>query len=189
VSEVLFEDTFNVQANDWSTLENDYSRRGYRNGEYVMEVTDGQWLIWTTPDMDTVSDVRVAVTINAADAGDATFGVVCNFVDNEAFYYIGFGADGYYALVRTEGEDDIFLNTDENLWVHSDQITEFNDSYELEVECGGDGALRLIVDGVTIDEVVDDTYTEGSVGFFVQSFEQLPVAVGFDDLVITTLTE
>jgi hypothetical protein len=37
--------------------------------------------------------------------------------------------------------------------------------------------------------VQDDTYTEGTVGFFVRSFEDLPVEVGFDNLSVTELED
>jgi hypothetical protein len=73
------------------------------------------------------------------------------------------------------------------LWVKSEAIAEFEETYELEAECHGDGTLRLLVDGVLIAEAQDDTYNEGTVGLFIQSFEKLPVEVTFDDLVVTAL--
>jgi hypothetical protein len=189
VSAIVFEDDFESEANDWPVSETDETRRSYDDGEYLLEILDGQWLIWSIPDMDPVSDVNLAVTVNNVGGEDATFGVVCNFEDNDNFYYLGFGADGYYAIVRVEDGEDVFLTDDENLWVKSEAIAEFETSYELEADCAADGTLRLIVDGKPIAEAQDDTFTEGSVGLFAQSFEVLPVAVAFDDLIVTELEE
>jgi hypothetical protein len=189
VPSALFEDDFETEANDWSTAEDDTSRRSFRDGEYVMEVLDGAWIIWSTPDMDEVSHVNVAVTVTNYGGEDATFGVICNFQGNDAFYYLGFGEDGYYAIVRVDGDEDTVLTSEENLWEKSEAIAEFEGTYELDADCADDGTLRLKVDGVTIAEVQDDTYTEGTVGFFVRSFEDLPVEVGFDNLSVTELED
>ncbi len=186
---VLLEDDFETDANDWPELENDTSRREYRDGQYVLEILDGQWIIWSTPDMDEVSDVNISVTVTNLGGDDATFGLICNYQGNDAFYYLGFGEDGYYAIVRVEGDEDVFLTSDENLWVKSEAIAEFEETYLLEAECAADGSLRLIVDGKTIAEAQDDAFTEGQVGVFAQSFEKLPVEVAFDDLAITALEE
>ena len=184
---VVFEDDFETNDHDWATGEDETTRRDYRDGEYVLEILDGQWIIWSTPNMSDVSHINTAVTVTNLGGDDATFGLICNYQANDAFYYLGFGEDGYYAIVRVEGDEDIFLTSDENLWIKSEAIAEFEETYELEADCAADGTLRLIVDGKLIDEVQDDAYTEGRIGVFAQSFEDLPVEVTFDDMVVTGL--
>jgi hypothetical protein len=45
------------------------------------------------------------------------------------------------------------------------------------------------VDGILIAEAQDnDPYGPGSLGLFVQSFDNVPVEVAFDDLIVTQLT-
>jgi hypothetical protein len=184
---VLFSDDFSDPDSGWGDGENETALREYRDGQYVIEIFETGWFIWVNPDAGSLFDTRTTVTItNAGDALDPTFGVICNYQDDGAFHYMGIGPDGYYAIVRTEGEDDIFLTSDENLWIQSDDIEINADSYTLEAICAGDGTLTLIVNGVEIDSVQDDTYTEGDIGLFALSFEQSPVEVHFDDLTVVS---
>ena len=184
---VLFEDDFSDPDSGWGDGENETALREYRDGEYVIEVYETGWFIWVNPEAGSLSNTHTTVTItNPGEALDPTFGVICNYVDDSAFYYMGIGPDGYYAIVRAEGEDDIFLTSDEDLWVQSDHIEVNAESYTLEAICASDGTLALVVNGVEIASVQDDTYTEGDVGLFALSFEQVPVEVHFDDLTVVS---
>jgi hypothetical protein len=180
---VLFKDDFSNSGSGWGEAEDSTALREYRDGEYVFEVYETGWFIWNTPGEDDLSNTHTTVTVtNDGEALDPTFGVICNYVDDGAFYYMGIGPDGYYAIVRVEGEDDVFLTSDENLWVLSEDIEVNADSYTLEAICAEDGTLSLIVDGTEIASAVDDTYREGDIGLFALSFEEVPVEVHFDDL-------
>jgi hypothetical protein len=180
---VLFKDDFSNSNSGWGEAEDDTAKREYRNGEYVFEIYETGWFIWNNPDEKGLSNTHTTVTAtNVGDAEDPTFGVICNYVDDNAFYYMGIGPDGYYAIVKVEGEDDVFLTSDENLWVQSDAIAVNADSYKLEALCAEDGTLTLIVNGTEIASAQDDAYKEGDIGLFALSFEQTPVEVHFDDL-------
>jgi hypothetical protein len=184
--DVLFEDDFSDPDSGWSEDEDDTARREYVDGEYVIEVLDTGWLIWNTAGLDDLANTHTTVTAaNVGDAQDPAFGVICNYIDTDAFYYMGAGPDGYYAIVRAEGDDDIFLTSDADQWEFSDEIEQFAEAYVLEAICAGDGTLTLIVNGVEIASVQDDAYAEGDIGVFVLSFEEAPVEVHFDDLVVT----
>ena len=180
---VLFRDDFSNSNSGWGEAEDETALREYRDGEYVIEIYETGWFIWNTPGEDDLSNTHTTVTItNEGESEDPTFGVICNYQDDGAFYYMGIGPDGYYAIVRVDGEDDVFLTSDENLWIQSDDLEINADSYTLEGTCAEDGTLTLTVNGVEIDSVQDDTYSEGDVGLFALSFEQVPVEVHYDDL-------
>jgi hypothetical protein len=140
--------------------------------------------------MDNLEDVHVSVTVRNTGGNDPAFGVLCSYVNSDAFYFLGFGDDGFYAIARVEGNDFILLTGEQNAWTQSDDIQLFQDSYQLDAECRTDGSLRLSVDGLTIAEAHDnDPHGAGRVGLFVQSFDNVPVEVEFDDLVVTQLAE
>ena len=192
---VIFRDDFESSNSGWSTGSDDTAEVSYADGAYVIQVFDTNWHIWGNPGED-ISDARISVTVrNVGEAQDPTFGVLCNHeVFNEgeddeysSFYYLGFGPDGYYAIVYWDGEEDIFLTSEDSLWQLSEDIALYADEYQLEAECAADGNLRLIVDGVEIASAVDDTATAGDIGLFALSFEETPVEVHFDDLVVTEL--
>jgi hypothetical protein len=148
------------------------------------------WFAWSNPETDDLEDIHLQVTVRNAGGNDPAFGVICSYQNADAFYFLGFGDDGYFGIVRVEGDDFILLTGDQNSWTLSDDIELFQDSYQLEADCRADGSLRLVIDGVTIAEARDSApYGAGGIGFFVQSFDNVPVEVEFDDLVVTQLTE
>ena len=180
---VLFKDDFSNSGSGWGEAEDDTALREYRDGEYVFEVYDTGWFIWNNPGEGDLANTHTTVTVtNVGEALDPTFGVICNYADENAFYYMGIGPDGYYAIVRVDGDDDVFLTSDENLWMQSDDIEINADSYKLEAVCAEDGTLTLIVNDTEIASVNDTTYGQGDIGLFALSFEEVPVEVHFDDL-------
>ena len=186
---VLFTDDFSDPDSGWNAAEDDSALRAYRAGQYVMEIFKTGWLIWDSPGQGGMSNTHTTVTItNAGESVDPTFGLICNYIDEGAFYFLGFGPDGYYGIGRVEADSTTLLTDPEkNLWQLSDDIEINAARYQVEAVCAADGALTLIVNGVEIASVQDDTYTEGDVGVFAQSFEQLPVEVHFDDLTVVQL--
>jgi hypothetical protein len=188
--DVLFEDSFDEDVNGWDVDSDDTSAREFRDGIYSIQVFNTVWFAWANPVTDEFEDIHLQVTVSNAGGNDPAFGVICSYVDADAFYFLGFGDDGYYGIARIEGDDFNLLTGDGESWAQSDDIELFQDSYQLEADCHADGTLRLIVDGVTIAEAQDaDPYGAGGIGLFVQSFDNVPVDVEFDDLVVTAITE
>ena len=187
-AEVLYSDDFESDSSGWTVDADETRALSYKDGAYVFEIFDINWRIWTNAGIDSVGDVRITVTVrNVGAANDASFGVLCNYQDNDGYNYLGFGPDGYYAIASWNGEESTYLTSDEDLWLFSEDITQFADEYLLEAECGADGTLRLIVDGVEIASAADDTYPAGDVGLFAMTFEEIPAEVHFDNLVVTAL--
>ncbi len=180
---VLFKDDFSSSGSGWGDQEDETAKREYRADQYVMEIYETGWFIWNNPDEGGMSNTHATVTVtNEGESQDPTFGLICNYTDENAFYYMGIGPDAYYAIVRVDGEDDVFLTDSDNKWILSEDIDVNADSYKVEAICAADGTLTLIVNGTEIASVQDDTYSEGDVGLFAQSFEEVPVEVHFDDL-------
>ncbi len=186
--EVLFEDNFDEDVNGWDVDSDDTTAREFRDGIYAIQVANTVWFAWSNPVTDDMTDVHMAVTVRNTGGNDPAFGVICGYLNSDAFYFMGFGDDGFYAIARIVGNDFVLLTSDENSWIQSDQIEQFQDSYQLEGSCAADGTLTLVVDGVVIDQVQDsDPYGAGGIGLFVQSFDNVPVEVEFDDLTVTAL--
>ena len=120
--------------------------------------------------------------VNKSGSDEPTFGIMCNYQDDKNYYYAGFGSDGYYAIVRTKDNQDLFLtDAADNQWVQSDTIHKNADSYKLAVQCAN-GEIKLIVDGDEIASVQDDTFTSGQIGLFVLTFDKPEADVRFDNL-------
>lgn len=189
-SRPVFQDDFSRENNDWSTGEDETAKLDYRSGAYVFEIYEGDWLIWGNPRDETYSNVSIDVEArNTGEALDPTFGIICNYADDQNFHFMGIGADGYYAIVRHEGGESTVLTDSDNMWLQSDDIDINAEVYKLTAECSSNGDLRLLVNGDLIAEANDDSLIEGNVGLFAFSFEEAPVEVQFDNLVVNRLAE
>ena len=180
---VLFKDNFSDSGSGWGTGTDDTGSLDYTNGQYVFQVTKDKWFTWGNLADETFSNARIEVeVVNKSGTDEPTFGIMCNYQDEQNYYYAGFGSDGYYAIVRTENNEDSFLtDATDNQWVQSDDIQTNADSYQLGVDCAN-GEIKLIVDGKTIASVQDETYTSGQIGIFVLTFDTAEADVRFDNL-------
>ncbi|MBL8056509.1 MAG: hypothetical protein JNK29_07405, partial [Anaerolineales bacterium] len=96
----------------------------------------------------------------------------------------GVGSDGYYAIIRTEANEDYFLTDASNQqWKTSDVVPLNAEAYRLALVCA-DGELTLYVDDQVVAQVQDETFASGDVGLFLLTFEKPDGEVRFDDLVV-----
>jgi hypothetical protein len=180
---VLFRDDFSSSSSGWGTGVDDTGSLDYEGGEYVFKITREKWFTWGNLADETFENARIEVDVqNQSGHDEPTFGVMCNYQDDQNYYYAGFGSDGYYAIVRTQNNEDLFLtDAADNQWILSDDIATGRDTYNLAVECAN-GEIKLIVDGDTIASVQDDTFTKGQIGLFVLTFDRSDADVRFDNL-------
>jgi len=184
---VLLKDDFSDSSSGWGTGTDSESSLEYQDGKYVVKIEETDLLVWGTQEADDISNVHIAVEAqNVGGAVDPTFGIICNYQDDQNFYYMGIGVDGYYAIAKYESDELTIMTGEDNQWVQSERIELDADSYSVEADCGN-GRLSLYVDGVRIDSVEDQAFSQGQIGLFARSFESTGVEVHFDDLVVTEL--
>lgn len=185
--EVLLAEDFSSAGSWWVGSDEDHAIDAI-DGRYVIDVYSPELLAWGNPELE-LSDTHLSVTVwNEAATTEVGFGVICNYqVDTGEYHYLGVGSDGYYAIGFYDGEATNVLTSADGLWVKSDDIAIGDTVYQVEADCGADGTLRLMVDGVEIATVTDDTYTSGDIGLFVQTWAKVPVNIAFDDLLVTAL--
>jgi hypothetical protein len=183
-TDVLFEDDFADSGGGWDTSSTDEFSVDVSNGQYVVSVVPAEFYLSSVVG-ESLSDVHIETTMrNTGQATDNAFGVICNFQDNDNHYFMGFGSDGFYAIVRAQGGTTQRLTSAEDLWIPSDDIPVNAASYQIGADCA-DGRLALYVNGTLIAEVNDSTFTSGDVGVFVATFEQGNAEVTFDNFVVT----
>lgn len=184
---ILLRDDFSSAK--WGTGTDADSAVEYVNNALNFDVFTEDYFVWSTPDGESYSDVRMEVTVinNGTDSTTA-FGFICNKSAGNDFHYLVMTPAGQYAIaVAKEGEQDVFLtNNDE--WADSDLIAVNADSYRVGAECGN-GRLTLFVDGRQVASVADSTYTSGQVAVMVWSAEEAGTVnnVSFDDFLMTEL--
>lgn len=189
-SKALFQDDFSSSKTGWEVSSNENGSAEYLNGEFVFKVKQAQWLKWaTSPDEKDYNNVHLEVSVKDTSATkDAlpSFGFICNYKDNENFFYTGMAVDGFYAIARKiNGETEILTDT-ENAWVNSKDITKNASSYRLGADCTPTG-VTLYVDGKKIASVSDSSFASGLAGMFILTFDVANAEVRFDDFTVTQL--
>lgn len=169
-SQYLFEDDFSDPGSGWEISTDPAVNLGYAEDEYSFNVLETGWFTWSNPKKATYSNIHLeAQAKDAARTSDILFGVICNFQDNQHFYYLGIDTNGNYAIGKNDGENDSYLTGDGKLAI-SDKLARGSGWYRIEADCTGDGALTLYVDGILIDSVNDASYADGNIGMFVDVF-------------------
>jgi hypothetical protein len=181
----LYKDDFSSESSGWSHSTDDTGSLEYEEGEYVFRINESQYITWGLLDEEEFENIRVEVEVaerNQASNDQPTFGVMCHYQDSNNYYYAGFGTDGYYAVIKYENGEDFFLSDPaENLWQPTEDISGGQEKYKLEVECAN-GNIKLIVDGKTISEVEDSTFSKGQIGLFVLTFDEPEAHIAFDNI-------
>lgn len=179
----LYRDGFSDENSGWETGSDDTSTVAYTGGQYAFTITKDKWLTWGNLRGKKFGGAKIEVdVINKSSTDEPTFGVMCNYQDEQNYYYAGMASDGYYAIIRTQGNTDTFLTDPANgEWLQSDKIKTGAASYRLSVQCA-QGRIALDIDGAEIASVKDDTFTDGQIGLFVLTFATPEADVRFDNL-------
>ena len=184
--ETLYASDFS-DAGTWWVGGNEDHNIAATDGQYVIDVYTQQLIAWGNPEVDLTNE-HLAVTVYNAANPTVGFGFICHYhADTGEYYYLGFGSDGYYAIGFYDGQGTNVLTSGDNSWLKSDAIAVGASEYYVEADCAADGVLRLYVDGTEIASVESDTYTSGDIGLFVETWDNVPVQVAFDDLLVTAL--
>ena len=184
----LFEEDFSSRSNGWDVISTDSHSVDYGAGDYSVQIFTTEWFVWANPNEANLSLADVHVEVTARNTGAATepgFGIMCHYMDEENYYYLGVSTDGYHIIAKTEGGVDTVL-TGADKWSSSDQVPLNAASYRVGADCGK-GTLTLYVNGKQVASLVESTFTVGTVGLFAQAFAEQPVEIRFDDLVVTAL--
>lgn len=192
----LLADQFSDSTSGWETGAGDISSIDYVSGEYVIRVIETGWFVWGNPAKNTYSNISVQVNARYTNGNytDILFGAMCNFQDNQHYYYMGITTDGYYGIGKRNGDEDILLSGDGSL-TFSNQLAQGNSWFRLNADCAGDGTLSLYADGILLESVTDTSYPSGNIGLFNNVYapasgdinQPAEVEIHFDDLSITSL--
>ena len=195
VSYLLFDD-FSDQNSGWEYGKGDVSDIEYANGEYSHVVFQTGWFVWGNPPKANYSNISTQVNARLVKSNykDILFGVMCDFQDNQHYYYAGIAADGYYGIAKRSGNNDTILTGNGKLAL-STQMAQGSSWYRLNFDCASDGQITLYVDGQQIATVKDAEFTTGNIGLFTNVYapatgnvnQPANVEVHFDDLTVTQL--
>ena len=194
-SGVLLADDFSDPQSGWEVSNDASSVLGYVDGEYSIKALETHWFTWSNPRRASYSNMRAEVEgTEAARTSDILFGLICDFQDNQHYYYAGVDTTGNYAIGKNDGGTFTYLSNAGQ--IQNSPAMARGGNYKLAVECG-QGVIALYVDGVLIDTVEDTAYSDGNIGLFLDVFNPdgsdthnpKEVEVRFDNVNVTAMPE
>lgn len=180
---VLFKDTFSHKSGGWKTHEDSLSYAGYEEGGFRLWADVPNYQFWSIPGLN-FKDVQVVVRTRVMDGPeDNMFGLLCRYQDEDNYYALVIGADGYYGIFKNlDGEHRLI---DQPHMEFSEQINRGEDENKLQAVCHKD-RLSLFVNGTMLLQVQDDSLAYGDVGLIVGNFTKPGVDVLFDDFIVVS---
>jgi S1-C subfamily serine protease len=176
--DVIFQDNFTTSHGDWYTDTFEEGSVEIQNGQMVIDIKPTQYAVFTGNDK-VFSDVQISVDTQVLQSsGVGEYGIVCNGQDNDNFYLLSISEDGYYSIsIYYQGEWHSMVD-----WTYSDQIVQGAPA-TITATCAHD-KLSLAYNDVLLTEVEDNTFQSGFMGFYVYTYDQPNMTIGFDNLVI-----
>lgn len=180
---ILFRDDFSGENIGWATHEDSLSFAGFDLSGYRLWSKMPDFQFWSVPGLnfqDTLVQVR-ATKLDGPD--DNLFGVICRYQDDDNFYALMVGSDGYYGIYKRVDGEQTLINQ-----VHLDfsaAIEQGEASNTIQAICQGD-QLALIVNNVSLIQVSDGALSHGDVGIVVGNFSEPGVDILFDDFIVVS---
>lgn len=179
---ILFEDDFSSNSNDWDVYSDDDGSTGFSNGQYKIVINIESFFYWANPRKsftDVIVEVEATKVGGASD--DNQFGIICRHTDVDNWYLLVIGSDGWASIRRRiDGADLEFLQQSDPGTAGINTGSSLNN---LRAECVGN-RLTLYVNGNKIVEAFDNSLTSGDVGLLAGTFDSTSVEVVFDNFVV-----
>jgi LSD1 subclass zinc finger protein len=161
---VLFQDNFSSTTSGWDQVhEADYTLE-YKNGAYhvLVGAQNGGESVWIG---DHYADVSVEVDVDqTAGPQDALAGVSCRYAQGAGGYTFEFSGNGTYGIYRYDKGSPSALDEA----VLDPNTVNLSGTNHIEGVCSG-STLTLILNGATLMQVDDPTYTSGGAGLIVRT--------------------
>ena len=180
--QVLFAEDFSDRTTGWENVNDVYELKGYSENAYIISLKNPNSRSWSVPGLR-FKDAAISVnTQRISGAQDTNFGLICRYQDAGNYYSFVISSDGYYAVFRVIDTEETLLGMEQ--FVYSDLIAQADGQNEIRVICAGD-QLSLIVNGKTLHNVRDETFTAGDAGLLVETRESGGASVLFTEFSIT----
>ena len=177
---ILMSESFSVDDGSWNTGAWD----GYagedmiKNGEYWVIIFEENLMLSSqtfypgTPDV--VMEVESRLQSGSEENGQGFF---CRYIDQDNFYYLHIGNDGYYAIEK-------YVDNDYEILASGFDTDVIDPTQNLiRVECNGSN-LGLWANGNLLAVAEDDSHMDGDVALFTRTWEEGNITIAYDNLIV-----
>ena len=149
------------------------------DGEYRMTVFEDNYMLWSeTFDMDTPNvSMEVEARLHAGSEENGQ-GFVCRYIDEDNFYFLYIGNDGWYSISKYVNNVYESLASD---FVYGNEINPTTNL--IRAECNG-GKLALWSNDNLLAEVEDSSLPEGRIGLYARTWDEGDITIAFDNFVV-----
>ena len=185
----LYSDDFGNPNSGWSAEETDNTAKYYKDGKYWVKIKNPGYTGWGVPEDEYfIGGVMIDVDATLTDGPtENDFGIVCNFQDDENFYYLAIGSDGSAGIMKESGGSGLKVISEGGKMSSSTAIKKGKGAANhLQAICHA-GKLTLIVNGTKVVEVEDDEFEDGNVGLAASAYKSggASVTASFDNLAVS----
>jgi hypothetical protein len=178
---VLFDDDFSSPASGWRRVTAATGASDYMDGVYRILVNEPNVDIWSRPGLK-FGDVRIEVeAFKVGGDRDNRFGVICRAVDDDSFYTFIISSDGFYGIGMIN--DGAYQLIGMDALQPTDAIQLGSAMNHIRADCVGD-TLTLVVNGVQLAQVKDNTFSSGDVGLVAGSYTTPGTDIRFDNFIV-----
>ena len=178
---VLFKDDFSDTLGNWKTHSDSLSFAGYDQSGFRIWADVPNYQFWSVPNLNFADTLIYVRALKLSGPDDNMFGVLCRYQDEENFYALVIGSDGYYGIFKTIGGEQVLI--DQEHMDYSDAIHRGGENNQIQAICQGD-QLALFVNDTDLLQVQDDSLTHGDVGLIIGTFSEKGVEILFDDFIV-----
>jgi len=176
--QILFEDDFTDNRNDWYQVDSEDCTIKVENGKYVFDHKreEGYWLTWKNTQIDQHKDFRIETTVDKVDgANNYAYGIVWGLKDVDNFYQFAITGNGYY--VHGKLEDDTWHKIID--WAESPHINQENATNTLSIQKVGN-QVKFYVNDQYVNEAEFGEFFGDNIGFVVYK----KMRIDFDQILI-----
>jgi hypothetical protein len=179
-SPFLFRDSFTQDLSLWDVFEEPGAISEIVDGHLRLTVSEPSSVAFTLAALN-VADFDLTVqTVHLTGGAANTYGVIFRYIDSGNFYRFDISGDGLWGVSRRQGDQ----------WI---SIVELTASPNIHTAPPAANALRLVAradefvfyaNDLEVGRIRDNNLPVGRIGLFASTFEEAPIQVSFDDLVV-----
>ena len=179
-SDLPYLDEFNDPASGWPVYSGENGQSGYDSGGYQILVDLPYQQINANPGKNFADVVIEFDAARLSGPEDAYLGAMCRYQDDDNYYYLIIGADGYYSIGKiVNGENISLTENGTSLAILTGQAEN-----SLRAECTSD-ILALFANGELLAQVQDGDFSSGDVGLLAGTLDAPGADIRFTNFYVT----
>jgi pSer/pThr/pTyr-binding forkhead associated (FHA) protein len=178
---LAYEDDFSDPGSGWDDAFDRYTTKQYGNNKYYVEITTSNLVAWGLANRSVADFLLRVDAAQEAGPNNNGYGVLFRFQDRNNFYRFDISGDGFFLLSKFHDGEWVTLVP----WTASSAINVGQATNRLDVEAIG-SQISVYANDTLLAQVEDDTFSEGSFGFFASTFSEPNLTISFDDITLWT---